>query len=73
MLREYLPFLDAGEPLEADTDLRLSGLDSLGAVELSGSLEGVHGVRFVDDALSPDTFAAPAALRGTPARLQAVA
>ncbi|MFD5820504.1 acyl carrier protein [Streptomyces sp. NPDC059618] len=73
LLREYLPFLGAGEPLEADTDLRLSGLDSLGAVELLGSLEGAYHVHFVDDVLSLDTFATPGALWGTLARLQRAA
>ncbi|MEU9137032.1 acyl carrier protein [Streptomyces sp. NPDC048404] len=72
LLREYLPFLDAGEPLEADTDLRLSGLDSLGAVELLGSLEGAYGVHFVDDALSLDTFATPGVLWATLTRLRAL-
>ncbi|MET7986414.1 MULTISPECIES: phosphopantetheine-binding protein [unclassified Streptomyces] len=73
LLREYLPFLDAGEPLEADTDLRLAGLDSLGAVELLGSLEGAYGVHFVDDVLSLETFATPGALWATLTRLQALA
>ncbi|MCT9011718.1 phosphopantetheine-binding protein [Streptomyces sp. NPDC054766] len=73
LLREYLPFLSADEPLEADTDLRLSGLDSLGAVELLGSLENVYAVRFVDEALSLDTFATPAVLWETVTRLQTAA
>ncbi|MFF4102634.1 phosphopantetheine-binding protein [Streptomyces sp. NPDC001903] len=62
LLREYLPFLSADEPLEADTDLRAVGLDSLGVVELLGSLEGTYDVRFVDEALSLETFATPAVL-----------
>ncbi|MER6778683.1 MULTISPECIES: acyl carrier protein [unclassified Streptomyces] len=62
LLREYLPFLSADEPLEADTDLRAVGLDSLGVVELLGSLEQAYDVRFVDEALSLDTFATPAVL-----------
>lgn len=73
LLRDYLPFLDAEEPLEADTDLRDSGLDSLGAVELLGSLESTYDVRFVDEALSLDTFATPAVLWDTVTRLQAAA
>ncbi|MFF3446809.1 acyl carrier protein [Streptomyces sp. NPDC002667] len=73
LLREYLPFLGAGEPLEADTDLRLSGLDSLGAVELLSSLEGAYAVHFVDDVLSLDTFATPGALWKTLTRLRAAA
>ncbi|MEU0603067.1 acyl carrier protein [Streptomyces sp. NPDC006393] len=73
LLREYLPFLGADEPLEADTDLRVSGLDSLGAVELLGSLESAYGIRFVDEALSLDTFATPAVLWDTVARLRTAA
>ena len=64
LLRGYLPFLDAAEPLEADTDLRNSGL---------GSLEGAYGIRFVNEALSLDTFATPAVLWETVTRLQAAA
>ncbi|MFF4102642.1 phosphopantetheine-binding protein [Streptomyces sp. NPDC001903] len=59
LLREYLPFLPEGEPLFPDTGLREAGLDSLGTVELLGALESAYGVRFVDDALSPETFARP--------------
>ncbi|MGN5376799.1 AAA family ATPase [Streptomyces lasalocidi] len=70
LLREYLPFLGADVPLEDDTDLRVSGLDSLGAVELLGSLEGAYGIHFVDDVLTLDTFATPAALWQTMTRLQ---
>ncbi|MGW0969421.1 acyl carrier protein [Streptomyces sp. NPDC002516] len=73
LLREYLPFLGAGEELEADTDLRLSGLDSLGAVELLSSLEGAYAVHFVDDVLSLDTFATPGTLWQTLTRLRAAA
>ncbi|MFE2298894.1 phosphopantetheine-binding protein [Streptomyces sp. NPDC059445] len=73
LLREYLPFHGAGEPLEADTDLRLAGLDSLGAVELLGSLEGAYHVHFVDDVLSLDTFATPGVLWSTLTRLRALA
>lgn len=70
LLRGYLPFLDEDEPLAADTDLRDNGLDSLGAVELLGSLESAYDVRFVDEALSLDTFATPAVLWQTLTRLQ---
>jgi acyl carrier protein len=73
LLRGYLPFLDAGEPLEADTDLRVSGLDSLGAVELLGSLESAYGIRFVDEVLSLNTFATPAVLWETVTRLRTAA
>ncbi|MFJ3224477.1 phosphopantetheine-binding protein [Streptomyces sp. NPDC086783] len=71
LLRSYLPFLSATQPLHADTDLPTAGLDSLGAVELLGSLESAYDVRFVNDTLSLDTFATPAALWETLTRLQA--
>ncbi|MFP3992321.1 acyl carrier protein [Streptomyces sp. E11-3] len=61
-LREYLPFLAADEQLSPDTNMRDMGLDSLGTVELMGSLENTYDVRFVDDALNLDTFATPAVL-----------
>jgi len=65
LLRRYLPFLPADEALEKDTGLRDHGLDSLGTVELLASLEGTYGVRFVDDALSMDTFNTPGVLWAT--------
>jgi acyl carrier protein len=71
LLRGYLPFLGPTRPLHADTDLPTAGLDSLGAVELLGSLEATYHVRFVNDTLSLDTFATPAALWETLTRLQA--
>ncbi|MGA5418561.1 phosphopantetheine-binding protein [Streptomyces pseudogriseolus] len=73
LLRGYLPFLDADAPLEADTDLRISGLDSLGAVELLGALENAYAVRFVNEALSLDTFATPAVLWETMTRMRRTA
>jgi acyl carrier protein len=61
-LRRYLPFLPADEALDAGCALRDLGLDSLGTVELLAELESRYGVRFVDDALSMDTFATPGVL-----------
>ncbi|OEJ36234.1 phosphopantetheine-binding protein [Streptomyces agglomeratus] len=65
LLRECLPFLGPDEELTPDTSLRDAGLDSLGTVELLGSLESAYDVRFVDEALSLDTFATPAVLWAT--------
>lgn len=62
LLRQYLPFLSAGEPLTADTPLREFGLDSLAMVELLSSLENTYQVRFEDDALTLDTFESPGVL-----------
>jgi acyl carrier protein len=62
LLRRFLPYLSAQEPLEADAPLRDLGLDSLATVELLASLESSYRVRFADEALSLETFATPAIL-----------
>ncbi|KWV29688.1 MULTISPECIES: phosphopantetheine-binding protein [Micromonospora] len=64
ILRQHLPFLDAEEPLLGDTSLRDSGLDSLAMVELLATLESEYNVRFVDEAMSMETFATPQTLWG---------
>jgi acyl carrier protein len=56
-VRKFLPFLPAEETLDEDTSLRDLGLDSLGAVELLAVLESEYHTRFVDDALSIESFA----------------
>ncbi|QSB16009.1 acyl carrier protein [Natronosporangium hydrolyticum] len=61
-LRQYLPFLEAEDTLDSDTDLRDFGLDSLATVELLGRLENEYQVRFTEDALSLDSFRTPATL-----------
>ncbi|MQY09707.1 acyl carrier protein [Actinomadura macrotermitis] len=65
ILRQHLPFLAADGPLEADLSLRDFGLDSMGTVELLSKLERVYAVKFVDDALNAENFAAPGALWAT--------
>ncbi|WP_422752549.1 phosphopantetheine-binding protein [Micromonospora sp. WMMD708] len=74
ILRQHLPFLDPEETLLAGTSLRDSGLDSLAMVELLATLESEYDVRFVDEAMSMETFATPQTLwsvltdmRGVPA------
>ncbi|MFB7664796.1 phosphopantetheine-binding protein [Kitasatospora sp. NPDC056138] len=61
-LRKFLPFLPPGERLEDDTRLRELGLDSLGTIELLGTLENAYDVRFLDDALTLETFETPGVL-----------
>jgi nodulation protein F len=73
ILRGYLPFLENDEALESDTDLKDVGLDSLGTVELLGTLEEHYQVRFVDDDLSRETFASPRVLWATLRRMSATA
>ncbi|MET7339330.1 phosphopantetheine-binding protein [Nonomuraea sp. NPDC005650] len=62
ILRQHLPFLPADEKLQEDLRLTDFGLDSLGIVQLLGALEDAYGVRFLDDALTPETFQTPAVL-----------
>nr|WP_316525164.1 phosphopantetheine-binding protein [Kitasatospora sp. K002] len=61
-LRGFLPFLPPGEALAEDTPLREFGLDSLGTIELLGRLEAAYDIRFLDDALTLETFETPAVL-----------
>ncbi|MFF9651297.1 phosphopantetheine-binding protein [Streptomyces sp. NPDC014622] len=56
ILRTFLPFLPPQEPLTADTELKDLGMDSLGTVQLLGTLEETYQVRFLDSALTMDTF-----------------
>ncbi|MBL1082474.1 acyl carrier protein [Streptomyces actinomycinicus] len=56
ILRPYLPFLPPQEELTPGSDLKDLGLDSLGTVQLLGTLEEDYQVRFRDSALTMDTF-----------------
>ncbi|MFC8451372.1 phosphopantetheine-binding protein [Kitasatospora sp. NPDC057223] len=69
VVRRYLPFLPADEPLADDAALRDLGLDSMGVVELLAALESTFAVRFRDDALNMENFAAPDVLRKTLVRM----
>ncbi|MFI9387108.1 acyl carrier protein [Kutzneria sp. NPDC052558] len=62
VLRQYLPFLPADEPLDPDIDLRDFGLDSLGIVDVLGALEQAFQIRFTEDLLTADTFRTPKVL-----------
>ncbi|MCX4911488.1 phosphopantetheine-binding protein [Streptomyces sp. NBC_00878] len=64
-VRPFLPFLPPQEPLLPDSELRDLGLDSLGTVQLLGTLEETYQVRFLDGALSMDTFRSAGALWAT--------
>ncbi|MEU7426163.1 phosphopantetheine-binding protein [Streptomyces sp. NPDC040750] len=65
ILRPFLPFLPPREELTPDTGLRDLGLDSLGMVQLLGTLEEAYGLRFRDNALTMDTFRTAGALWDT--------
>ncbi|MEU1486927.1 phosphopantetheine-binding protein [Streptomyces sp. NPDC005752] len=56
ILRTFLPFLPPQEPLTTDEELKDLGLDSLGMVQLLGTLEEAYQVRFRDSALTMGTF-----------------
>ena len=56
LIRSFLPFLPADQPLTAAMSLRDNGLDSMGAVELLSAVESEYDVRFRDEALSLETF-----------------
>ena len=73
ILRQYLPFLSAEEKLEANTGLRDLGLDSMGIVEMLATLEDAYGVRFLDEALTVETFATPGVLWATLSEMSAQA
>jgi acyl carrier protein len=62
LLRDHLPFLSGDEVLTPESGLRDLGLDSMGTVELLSVLENAYEVRFVDDALTAETFATPGRL-----------
>jgi acyl carrier protein len=62
LLRSFLPYLSASEPLTEDTALRDLGLDSMAAVELLSSVEDLYGARLDDDALTLATFETPGTL-----------
>ncbi|WP_329101693.1 acyl carrier protein [Micromonospora sp. NBC_01699] len=73
LVSSFLPFQPAGRALSADTNLRDLGLDSMGVVELMTALESHYDVRFMDEALSLETFATPAVLWGELSKLLAPA
>jgi nodulation protein F len=64
ILRAHLPFIEPGEELTPDVELRDLGLDSLATVDLLAALEKGYGVRFRDDALKAETFRTADALWG---------
>lgn len=73
ILRANLPFLQNGEALDGESNLRDLGLDSLGMVELLSSLEKTYGVRFLDDQLTMETFATAGTLWSTMSSIEASA
>jgi acyl carrier protein len=70
LLRTHLPFLPADEELRQDLDLRESGLDSFGVIDLLVALESEFHIHVTDDILSVDTFATPGTLWETLTKAQ---
>jgi len=62
VLRQYLPFLDEGEPLDPAAWLTDLGLDSLGVVSLLSELADGFGLMLDEESLDPALFATPASL-----------
>ncbi|MFI9721212.1 phosphopantetheine-binding protein [Streptomyces sp. NPDC052396] len=53
---------DSGGPLDADTDLKDLGLNSIGTIELLMRLEEQYGIELPDNELNGETFATPGSL-----------
>jgi acyl carrier protein len=70
VLRPHLKRLDPDERITPQLDLRSTGLDSLGLVELLVAVEDTFGVEFPDELLTAHTFRTPATLWAAVANLR---
>jgi acyl carrier protein len=70
LLRTHLPFLPDDEELRPDLDLRESGLDSFGVIDLLVLLESEFHIHMTDDILSVGAFGTPGTLWETLIRAQ---
>ncbi|MGV9938559.1 acyl carrier protein [Streptomyces sp. NPDC003401] len=61
-LRQSLPFLDEGTPVDAHASLTELGLDSLTLLSLVAELEDRFSVELPDEMLVIETFATPSTL-----------
>ncbi|MGV9557758.1 phosphopantetheine-binding protein [Streptomyces sp. NPDC003522] len=61
-LRQSLPFLDEGTPVDAHASLTELGLDSLTLLNLVAELEDRFSVELPDEMLVMETFATPSTL-----------
>lgn len=73
LLRNYLPLLGDDIPLAPTAVLPDLGLDSLSTIGLLVDVEESFEVQLPDDALTPSTFATPAALWSVVVRLSGAA
>ncbi|MCE9671611.1 phosphopantetheine-binding protein [Myxococcus stipitatus] len=65
VLREFLPRVAPGEPVEMSRPLSEMGLDSMSAINLMLALEGAFDISFPDELLTAETFHSPATLEST--------
>ncbi|MEV6612985.1 phosphopantetheine-binding protein [Streptomyces sp. NPDC051051] len=61
-LRQSLPFLDEGTPVDANASLTELGLDSLTLLNLVAEIEDRFSVELPDEMLVMETFATPSTL-----------
>lgn len=62
LLRRHLKYLDSGDELAFDAELRTLGLDSMAALNLLFDLEDAFNVMLPDEYLVDETFATAGAL-----------
>jgi acyl carrier protein len=65
VLRRRLKYLDAGEPLDLNRDLKSLGLDSMAAVDLLFDIEDAFHVTLPDELLVAETFSTATTLYET--------
>ncbi|WIG95678.1 phosphopantetheine-binding protein [Myxococcus sp. SDU36] len=73
VLREFLPRVAPGEPVEMARPLNELGLDSMSAINLMLALEGAFDISFPDALLTAETFHTAATLESTVHHLRGAA
>ncbi|WP_204166166.1 acyl carrier protein [Curtobacterium flaccumfaciens] len=72
ILRPHLKYLDSGEPVNPEVDLKSLGLDSMSAVDLLFDFEDEFGIVIPDEEMVDSTFATAGALREVVNRAEAI-
>jgi acyl carrier protein len=62
VLRRHSRFLNPGDEVSPDADLRDLGVDSMRAIHLVVDIENTFNIRFPDELLTRDTFKTPLTL-----------
>jgi len=73
IVRPFLRFLPAGEPLHSDASLGEAGLDSMASIDLIIQLEDELGISIPDDQLTENSLSSLAEIRKLVESLQAAA